>query len=58
MFSDYPDILVPEDLCEMLRMGSNAVYELLNAGKIKAFRNGRTWRISKQAVIDYILENY
>lgn len=54
MFEEYPDILMPEDLCEILRMGSNAVYSLLKSGKIKAFRNGRTWRISKASVIDYV----
>ena len=54
MLEEYPDILLPEDLCEILRMGSNAVYNLLNSGKVKAFKNGRTWRISKTAVIEFI----
>lgn len=57
MLEEYPDILLPEDLCEILRMGSNAVYNLLNTGKIKAFKNGRTWRISKTAVVEFIRDN-
>lgn len=41
---------------EALRIGYNAMYELLNSHKIKAYKNGRVWRISKIAVTEYILE--
>ena len=57
MLEEYPDILLPEDLCDALRIGSNAAYNLLNSGAIKAFKNGRTWRISKTAVIEFIQKN-
>lgn len=56
MFEDYPDILTVEEACEALRVGYNAMYELLNSGKLKAYKNGRTWRIPKVAVKEYILE--
>ena len=39
----------------MLRVGYNALYELLQSGKLKAYRNGRVWRIPKQAIIEYII---
>ena len=55
MFSEYPDILTVEEACEALRIGYNALYELLNNGKLKGFRNGRVWRIPKQAIQEYIL---
>ena len=29
MFEDYPDILSPEEAAEALRIGENAIYELL-----------------------------
>ena len=45
MFEDYPDILSPEEAAEALRIGENAIYELLNEGKLKAYKNGRTWRV-------------
>ena len=35
----------------------NAVYELLNSGKLKAYKNGRVWRIPREALKEYILEN-
>lgn len=50
MFEDYPDILSPEEAAEALRIGENAIYELLNEGKLKAYKNGRTWRVPKEAV--------
>lgn len=56
MFEDYPDILTVEEACEALRVGYNAMYELLNAGKVKAFRNGRHWLIPKDSIKKYILE--
>ena len=57
MFEQYPDILTVEEACEALRMGYNAVYELLNEGKLKAYKNGRVWRITKQALIQYVSES-
>ena len=57
MFEQYPDILTVEEACEALRMGYNAVYDLLNEGKLKANKNGRVWRITKQALIQYVSES-
>ena len=57
MFEQYPDILTVEEVCEALRMGYNAVYDLLNDGKLKAYKNGRVWRITKQALIQYVSES-
>ena len=57
MFEQYPDILTVEETCEALRMGYNAVYDLLNEGKLKAYKNGRVWRITKQALIQYVSES-
>ena len=57
MFEQYPDILTVEEACDALRMGYNAVYDLLNKGKLKAYKNGRVWLISKAAVIRHVMEN-
>lgn len=48
------DLITIEDLCEMLFIGKNAAYHLLNTGEIKAFRIGRNWKIPRQSVINYI----
>ena len=57
MLEEYEDILTVEEACQALRMGYNAMYELLNSGKLKAYRNGRVWRIPKEAVKEYILQS-
>lgn len=57
MFEQYEDVLTVNECCEALRMGYNAVYDLLNEGKLKAYKNGRVWRISKQALIQYVSES-
>lgn len=55
MFEDYPDILTVEEACEALRIGYNAMYELLNSGKLRAYKNGRTWRIPKASLKNYVM---
>ncbi len=57
MLEEYPDVLTVEETCSALRMGYNAVYDLLNSGQLKAFRNGTHWRVPKDAVRDYIRES-
>ena len=57
MLEAYDDILSVEEACEALKVGHNAIYELLNSGKLKAYKNGRIWKIPKEAVRRYILEN-
>ena len=57
MFDEYPDILTTDDVSEILRAGYNSVYELLNSGKLKGYRNGRVWRIPKESIKKYILDS-
>ena len=57
MFEEYPDILTAEEASEALRVGYNALYELLNEGKVKAHKNGRVWRIPKDSIKKYILDS-
>ena len=57
MFEEYPDILTVEETAAALRVGYNALYELLNEGKVKAYKNGRVWRIPKDSIKEYILDS-
>ena len=41
---------------ELLYIGKNTAYQLLNDGEIKAFRIGTTWKIPRSAVDEYIIE--
>lgn len=57
MFEEYQDILTAEEAVEALRIGYNALYELLSSGKLKGYRNGRVWRIPKESIKVYILDS-
>lgn len=54
LLGQYPDVLTVEELCEVLNIGANAAYSLLNKKEIPAFRIGRRWKVPKEAVVQYI----
>lgn len=55
MYNDPNDLITIDELCSILSIGRNAAYTLLKEQKIKAFRIGRVWKISRMAVEDFIL---
>ena len=54
MLEGYDDLLCTEEAAEALKIGKNTLYALLANGSLKAYRNGRVWRIPKAAVEEYI----
>lgn len=48
-------VLSVSEVAEYLGVGKNRIYELLNTGKLKGFRMGSTWKISRIALENYIL---
>ena len=55
MFTEYPDVVNTDQLCEMLGGAAiKSVYRLLREGKIKAFRIGKGYKIPKVSVIEYL----
>lgn len=56
MLEQYGDILTIEELCKILKVGRNRVYELLETKRIKGFRIGRPWKIPKISVENYLKE--
>ena len=57
MYLNDLEILTVEEACEALKIGRNAIYRLLNSGKLKGYRIGRHWRIPREALRQFILEN-
>ena len=57
MFEQAEDIVSIEEMCELLRIGKNTAYNLLISGKVKAFREGRVWKIPKLSLQEYILSS-
>ena len=53
----YQDLVSLEELCEMLSIGKNTAYRILNTGQLNAFKMGRIWKIPRQAVSEYVLKN-
>lgn len=48
-------ILTPTEVMDILGIGKNSVYALLNSGQLQGFRIGRRWRISVDALEDFML---
>lgn len=58
MISDfYADIISIEELCELLAIGRNTAYKLLNNGDIKGFKIGRNWKIPRKSVEEYVMDS-
>ena len=56
MFEQYDDIITITELSELLKIGTTQAYRLVRSGKIKAFKEGKDWKIPKNAIIKYISE--
>ena len=54
MLEGYNDVLVPEEVQKILRMGRNTVYKNLAEGRIKSIRIGGKYRIPKLYLLEYI----
>ena len=54
LFESFDDVVDIETFMEMLGIGRNKAYEILNSNEIKAFRVGRKWRIPRESVEEYI----
>ena len=47
------EYLTPREVMDLLYIGKNTLYGLLNSGELKGFRVGRQWRITKGALQEY-----
>ncbi len=54
IFAEYPDVVTPDDLQTMLKIGRNSVYDLLRNKLIKSIRVGKKYIIPKVNVIDFL----
>jgi len=48
------ELLTVEQLCKVLQIGKNTAYKLIQTGEVKGFRVGRSWKIPRDSVIEYI----
>ena len=48
------EYLTPREVMNLLYIGRNTFYKLVNSGELPAFRVGKLWRVSRKALINYI----
>lgn len=53
-YDELPDVLTPKEVQAFLRLGRNATYAALQAGKIRSIRNGQKFLIPKGAVREFL----
>lgn len=54
MLDNYEDVISVDEFCDIIMVGRNQAYKILNSGCLGAFRIGRCWKIPKTAVIDFL----
>ncbi len=54
LLKNYGDVMIVEEVCEVLKLGKNKVYELLQKSEISSRRIGRKYLIPKKSVIDFL----
>lgn len=42
------EYLTPREVMELLYIGKNTLYKLLNSGELKGFRVGKQWRVRRE----------
>lgn len=55
MFELYDDILTIEEVSEILKIGMTKAYQLVRSGDLKGYKEGKDWKIPKQALSEYVL---
>ena len=54
MLEKYNDVLTVKDLCEILPVGRNSIYKLLDNNTIKHIRIGKKIIVPKKYLIEYL----
>jgi len=57
-YKDYPEALLVRDIVEMTGFGKTAVVNWLNNGYLKGYNKGKTYRIPKKYLIDFVCGSY
>ena len=55
---ELPLVLRVEDLAQMLSIGRNTAYALVRSGEIRSIRIGKSYRIPKEAIEEYLANHH
>ena len=50
----FPNLYTPEEVAARLRVSRRAVYQWLTMGKLVGMKAGQGWRITEEALIDFM----
>lgn len=53
-FKDFPQVMTVEELAAALRIGRNAAYQLVRGEAIRAIKVGRSIRIPRAALVEFL----
>lgn len=56
MFESYENILTIQDVADILKVGTTQVYKIVRSGELKAFKEGKDWKIAKPALVEYVAQ--
>ncbi|MDO5425254.1 MAG: helix-turn-helix domain-containing protein [Eubacteriales bacterium] len=56
MLEQYDDILTVYEVAEIMKIGTTQAYKLVRSGKLNTFKEGKDWKIPKQSLIQYIIQ--
>ena len=54
MFETFDDILTIEEVAEALKIGTSQAYKIVRSGNLKAYKEGKDWKIPKVSLVNYI----
>lgn len=55
--AEYPYMMTTEDTAAFLGQTTQAVTQYLREGSMRGVKSGRSWRIPKKMLIEYLYEN-
>lgn len=56
ILNNYPDVLTVEEVGKVLTICNKTTYKLIKEGNIKSLKIGRTYRVPKVYLVEYILK--
>jgi len=54
---EFPELITPEQVADILKIKLSTVYKYLNEGKIPGIRIGSLWRIDKKELLILLKKN-
>lgn len=57
MFNEYPDLLTSGQVCKILKIGKNKLYQILQTKTIPCLKIGKKYLIPKMLLVEYILSS-